>query len=212
VPLVVSRALLGVAVVGIAAGLVTGVYETCWSLLMHSRGAAAWQIGLSWTLFAVPFAAFSPTAGRLADRLDRRKLAIAAVSASSVFAASYPFVPWVALLMGLGVIEAMGVAVAFPAAQSLLTQAAAPEAQGRAQGFFTTAETASIAVAAAVSGALFGVARWVPFVSAAVLGGLVTLTLPVLWRDVAGRVSDHVGVSDTGAAAVVAGALPSTPG
>ena len=40
---------------------------------MDSRGAADWQIGLSWTLFALPFAAFSPIAGRLVDRLDRRR-------------------------------------------------------------------------------------------------------------------------------------------
>jgi DHA1 family multidrug resistance protein-like MFS transporter len=211
-PLTISKALFGVAVVGVASGLVTGVYETCWSLLMNSRGAAPWQIGLSWTLFAVPFAAFSPTAGRLADRLDRRKLAIGAVFASSAFAASYPFIPSVAALMGLGMLEALGVAVALPAAQSLLTQTAAPEALGRAQGFFTTAETASIAIAAGVSGALFGVGRWVPFVSAALVGGLLTLTLPALWRSLPGRVSEHANAPTPGAAeAVAAGAASLGP-
>ena len=194
-PLSVSRAMVGVALVGVAGGLVTGVYETCWSLLMHSRGAADWQIGLSWTLFAMPFALFSPIAGRLVDRLDRRWLAGVAIVMSSAFAALYPFLPSVALLMGLGAVEAVGVAVAVPAAQSLLTQVATPRTLGRAQGFFTTAETASMAVGAAVSGAMFGVGRWLPFVAAAIAGGLIVAGLPALWRGLPG----HAAAAPTGA-------------
>jgi DHA1 family multidrug resistance protein-like MFS transporter len=215
-PLTVSRALVGVVIVGVAAGLVTGVYETCWSLLMNSRGAAEWQIGVSWTLFAIPFAAFSPIAGWLVDHLDRRHLAIGALVASSSFAATYPFIPTVAVLMGLGAIEAIGVAVAFPAAQSLLTQTTSPQSLGRAQGLFTTAETASIAMAAALSGVMFGTARWLPFVTFAALGVALTLALPALWRTLPGRVADSRGDGSGGAAAeaaeaVTAGALPAAP-
>lgn len=208
-PLTVSRAFVGVAFVGVAIGLVTGVYETCWSLLLDSRGAAAWQIGLSWTLFALPFAAFSPTAGKLADRVDRKPLTMVAVLASSSFAASYAFIPDVAWLVGLGAVEAISIAVAFPAAQSLLTQTAPPEALGRAQGLFTTAETAAIALAAAASGALFGVARWLPFVSGAVLGALLVVPMPWLWRGIPGHAqqpTDTVGPGPAEALAV--GASP----
>ena len=186
-PLAITGALIGVVIIGVAGGLVTGVYESCWSLLLRSRGAAAWQIGLSWTLFALPFALFSPIAGRLADRLDRRWLAGGAALAWSGFALVYPFLTSVALLVTLGALEAIGVSIAIPAAQSLLTQTATPQTLGRAQGFFTTAETASIAAAAAVSGALFGVARWIPFLSAAVTGVLLVGALPFLWRGLAGH-------------------------
>lgn len=206
-PLSISRALVGVAFVGVAIGLVTGVYEACWSLLMHSRGAADWQIGLSWTLFAAPFALFSPVAGRLADHLDRRRLAAAAVVASCGFGALYPFLNSVGLLVGLGAVEAIGVAIAFPAAQSMLTQTVRAETLGRAQGFFTTAETASIAMAAAVSGALFSVARWIPFVAAASAGVALVAALPVLWRGVPGHVThaEQIPVPDA-STAIAAGA------
>jgi DHA1 family multidrug resistance protein-like MFS transporter len=193
----VSRALVGVALIGVAGGLVTGVNESCWSLLLHSRDAADWQVGFSWTLFALPFALFSPVAGRIADRLDRRWLAAAAVVASSIFAALYPFLSSVALLVGLGAVEAIGVAIAFPAAQSLLTQVATARTAGRAQGFFTTAETASIAVAAAVSGAMFGAARWLPFVAASLAGVVIVAVLPSLWRGLPGHAGPRAAdVSD----------------
>jgi DHA1 family multidrug resistance protein-like MFS transporter len=207
----VSRALVGVLLVALASGLVTGVYETCWTLLLNSRGASAWQIGVSWTLFAIPFALVSPIAGRLADRVDRRTLVIAALVAWSAFAAIYPFLHSVAWLLGLGALDAVGVAIALPAAQSMLSQTAAAAALGRAQGLFTTAETASIAITAGVSGFLFSAARWTPFVGAAVLGGLIAATLPVLWRGVAGRVS-AVDVMPAASAAeiVVAGGASTT--
>ena len=209
-PLVLTQQLFGLLLVAVISGLIVGVYETCWSLLMSSRGAAAWQIGLSWTLFALPFAAFSPVAGRLVDRFDRRMLAIVSLLVTCAFAASYPFLNHVWLLMVLGTFEAVGVAIAYPAAQSMLSQSAVPEALGRAQGAFTTAQTAAIAVAAAASGAMFGYARWLPFVTCALVGSALTCTLPALWR----RMPPHADPDDHGfelvGAAEVAntGALP----
>lgn len=186
-PLVVTRELVGVLLLGVAGGLVVGVYETCWSLLMTSRGAASWQIGLSWTLFAAPFAAFSPVAGRITDRFDRRWLAVGAMLITAAFATSYPFIPRVALLIGLGTLEAVGVAVSMPATQSLLAQTAAAQALGRAQGLFGTGQTGAMAIAAGSSGYLFSVGRAVPFVSAAVLAATLAAVAPLLWRSLPGH-------------------------
>jgi MFS family permease len=141
-------------------------------------------------MFALSFAAFSPIAGRLIDRLDRRRLAVMAATLSAVFIAIYPMLPRPWLLIALGTVEAIGVAIAIPAAQSLLSQLVHPDALGRAQGVFTTAESAMIAAGAAASGYLFTIYRWLPFVSAAVLALALTAVLPRLWRDVAGRASD----------------------
>lgn len=192
-----SRALVGVVLVGAIGGLCAGVYEACWSLLMTSRHAAPWQIGLSWTMFSLSFAAFSPIAGRLIDRLDRRRLAIAAMATSSGFIVVYPFIPQPALLIGLGTLEAIGVAVGLPAAQSLLSQLAPSAALGRAQGVFTTAENAAIAVAAAGAGYLFAVHRALPFIAAAVVGSVLTALLPGLWRDVEGHAA-RAGLDGSG--------------
>ena len=60
-------------------------------------------------------------------------------------------------------------------------------------------------------GAMFGVARWLPFTSAAVLGTMLSCTLPVLLRTMPGRAAagDEHGFDRVGGAEVAAaGALP----
>jgi len=205
-----SRGLLGVVFVGMIGGVCTGVYETVWSLLMTSRHASQWQIGLSWTMFAVSFAVFSPLAGRLIDRLDRRRLAIAAMASSAGLIVVYPFIARPAWLIALGTVEAIGVAVGLPAAQSLLSQLAPPEALGRAQGLFTTAENGAIAIAAAAAGYLFAVQRALPFIAACVVAVGLTLTLPRLWRDVEGRAAQAAATSDAPLPAASAASLSAT--
>jgi DHA1 family multidrug resistance protein-like MFS transporter len=182
-PLTVNRMLLGVIIAGMVGGLIQGVYETCWTLLLDHRGAHAWQVGLSWTLFAAPFAAVSPIAGRMVDRFDRVKLATWGMASSIAFAATYPFLHSLALLLGLGAAESVGVALAYPAAQSLLSDSVPPSALGRAQGLNDMCQTASIAAAAGVAGALFAIAPWVPFVGSAALAAVLVGVLQWLWRD-----------------------------
>lgn len=184
-----GRGLAGVLVASTFGGLMTGVYESCWSLLMDHRGATTWQIGASWTLYALPFVVVSPLAGWMADHLDRHRLVIGASISSLLFCAVYPLIPSPAWLIGLGSFEAMGVAVAMPAAQSLLGDAAPAEASGRAQGLFASVQTAAVAGSALLAGALYGVAPWLPFMAIAVIGAGLVALLPFVWRGVAGRVS-----------------------
>jgi DHA1 family multidrug resistance protein-like MFS transporter len=179
---VLRRLFAGVLVTAAVGGLITGTYETCWTMLLDSRGASVFQVGLSWTLFAFPFAAVSPFAGRLADRLDRRWLTIVALMSTVAFCATYPYLHSVAWLIGLGGVEAVGVAISYPAAQALLAQSAPASALGRAQGVFSALQTGTSALAAGVGGAMFGVGPWLPFVSTAVVSGVLTLSLLVIWQ------------------------------
>jgi MFS family permease len=183
------RVLIGALVTAAAFGLTVGVYETCWTLLLTSQGAANWQVGLSWTLFALPFVIATRPAGRLADTVDRRMLVILAFAVSLVCCGIYPFLPSLVLLMLLGAVEAAATATAMPSVQSLLAQGTHPSRLGRAQGLFATAETATTALAAGVSGSLFAVRPWLPFVGGAVIGLGLIATLPRIWAPVAGKVS-----------------------
>jgi DHA1 family multidrug resistance protein-like MFS transporter len=185
-----TRPLVGSLFAAAALGLVIGVYESCWTLLLESHHAHDWQIGLSWTLFAVPFVAMARPGGWLADHLDRRWLVVGALTSSVIFCCSYPFVGSLTLLLVLGGVEALGMAIALPSAQSLLTQGSQQGELGRVQGLFSTSETAAIALSAGVGGALFGVARWAPFFAGAAGAAVLVAGLPFIWKPVTGRATE----------------------
>ncbi len=173
------RALL---IAAAAIGLTTGVYETCWSLLLDRGGATSWQIGLSWSLFSVAFVATSALGGRLVDRLDRRRLVMTALVVSALLACVYPFVASIPAVITLGALEGVGVALAYPAVQSLLSQAAPARQLGHVQGSYVSVQTASTAVAAAGSGALFGMAAWLPFTATGIAAIALLTWIAVIWK------------------------------
>lgn len=195
------RAVLGVAAVALAVGLLTGTYEVCWSLLMNVRGAHPWQIGLSWTLFAVPFVLVSVPGGWLVDRLDRRYLAAMALLASAAFACTYPFVHDVSLLIGLVTIEATTMALGSPAMLAQLAAVVDHSELGRAQGVVSSSQTAATAVAASVAGSLFALGPAVPFVATGAGVVLCAAVLPLCWHGVPGRAGGTAGVP-VGAASI----------
>ena len=192
-----NRSMGGALVAGSALGLANGGYDICWTLLLVSRGASGWEIGLSWTRFAVPFVIAAKPSGWLADHMDRRVLVVAGIGLSATLCASYPFVHSVPALIVLAAFEALGFAAALPAGQSMLTQGSEPAQVGRVQGLFATCQTASTAVAAAAAGAAFALATWLPFVTAASTVVLSLAVIVAIWRSVPGKVqpAGHAGAA-----------------
>jgi DHA1 family multidrug resistance protein-like MFS transporter len=183
-----SRALVGSLLSSVVLGLTFGVYEICWTLLLRLRGASGWEIGLSWTLFAVPFVLMTRPSGWLTDHLNRKFLVIGGLTLSVGMCGLYPFLHSVPLLVALGAAEAVGTAIVLPAVQSLLAQTSDPAQFGRVQGMFSTSQIAAAAVAAAAGGALFGVGASLPFVITAVMGASLLVVIPLVWRSVDGVV------------------------
>jgi MFS family permease len=185
----VRPAMLGALICGGVIGLASGVYDICWTLLLLARGASGVAIGISWTLFAVPFVLAARPSGWLADPSDRRVLVLGGLGFTTVLCATYPFIHSVPLLVTLGAAEAMGFAAAMPAVQSLLTEDVGPDEVGHVQGLFATSQTACTALAAAAAGAAFGIAIWLPFVGTAAAVTLALGTTALVWRAVPGRVA-----------------------
>lgn len=197
----VNQALLGSILVGVSLGLTVGVYESCWTLLMDHRGATQFQIGLSWTLFCLPFMLGTKPAGWLADHWDRRVLAVGSITLACGFLALYSQLTTVALLLSFGMLESVGASMAIPSQQSLLAQFVERDQLGRAQGMVSTFQTLATAVSAMVAGTLFSFGAQVPFLAIAGTAILISPVVAYLWRNVEGHTS-RASSSDMGKAPV----------
>jgi EmrB/QacA subfamily drug resistance transporter len=127
---------------------------------------------LSWILNAynIVFAALLVPAGRLADRLGRRRMFLAAVSVFLAASAACGLAPSVAFLVGARVVQAAGAAMLVPTSLGLLL----PEFPLERRATATATWGATGAVAAALGPSLGGVLvdatswRWVFFVNLAI--------------------------------------------
>jgi len=174
-------AVRGLVMLSMGIGFLYGVYNVVWSLFMKSIGATDWEVGLSFSLFALPLVLTAPIAGWASDRLDRRWLSAGSTASTALIAPIYPLLHSVPAVIGVGVLEATTTAFAEPAINAFLMSAVAPDQRGRAAGTVGTAETAAKAVGALIGGGLFGLGVWVPFVVSSVIGlALILLGIPSL--------------------------------
>jgi len=184
-----SPLMVGALVVGASIGVTMGVYETCWSLLMHNHHATSLQIRLSWTMYCIPFVALSGVGGWLADHANRRIIVLVGLLNAALFLSIYPHIHSNLALLFMGSLESVGAALTTPATASMLTQGAADRELSRREGLYLTANTASLAVTAAVSGVLFTRNPALPFSIGAVVATLMAFTTLWWWRDVEGHVA-----------------------
>jgi DHA1 family multidrug resistance protein-like MFS transporter len=184
-----NRQLVGALTAGASGGLAIGVYEACWSLLMHQHHASTLQIRLSWTVFCLPWVLLSGVGGWLADHANRRFIALAGLVNGAFFLSLYPHIHNNVILLFLGSIESIGAALSMPSISSLLTQGAALRELSRRQGLYATANTASLAIGAGVSGLLFAIDPALPFSVIAVVSVALAVSTLWWWRDVEGNIT-----------------------
>lgn len=183
--------LVGALVAAAAEGMLIGVYEACWSLLMHSHHATTLQIRLSWTMFALPWVALSRVGGWLADHSNRRYIALVGLFNGALFISIYPHIHNNVVMLFVGSLESIGTSLSIPSISSLLTQGAAQRELSRRQGLFATSNTAALALSAGVSGFLFALNPALPFTMVAVIAAVLALSTIWWWRDVEGNISHH---------------------
>ncbi|MGC2169372.1 MAG: MFS transporter [Acidimicrobiales bacterium] len=172
-----------------ASGLAVGVYEACWSLLLHAHHASTLQIRLSWTFFALPWVLLSRLGGWLADHTNRRIAALLGLLNGAFFLALYPHIHNNDVILGLGSLESIGTSLSLPSISSLMSQGAVDRELSRRQGLFTMSNTAALALAAGVSGFLFAVNPVLPFTVMAIVSTTLALTTLYWWRRAQGHVT-----------------------
>jgi MFS family permease len=162
--------LLAICLVAGGFAVLFGTYETAWPLFMKHLSATDFQVGLSFSLFGLPFVLMTPVAGWAADHLDRRWLAVGAFCFAGLMALIYPSLHSILLVMSVGVVEAVALAFAEPAANAQLMEGVAAERRGRVQGTLLAVESGGQAVGALSGGLLFSFGPGVPFYVGATLG------------------------------------------
>ena len=176
----VGVALRAVVTMTVGLGLLIGIYDVIWSLYMRQLGASDFLIGLSFTLFALPLVAATPFAGWGSDRWDRRWLAFGSVAVGSLMALVYPFLTYIPVVIGVGIIEGALWAFTEPAMNSFLMEAV-PDRRGEAQGVVGTAMSGSMAIGSLIGGTLFAMGLGVPFFVAGIVGvGFALAAVPGL--------------------------------
>jgi DHA1 family multidrug resistance protein-like MFS transporter len=179
-------------------GVAAGVYETCWSLLMHAHHASTLQIRLSWTMFCLPWVIFSRVGGWIADHLNRRLVALLGVLNAAAFLATYPHIHNNVVLLLLSSAESVGSSLSAASVVSLLSQGAHPREVSRRQGLYATSSTAALALAAVTSGFLFTINSALPFTIAAITSATLAMSTIFLWRGVRGRINAPTSTVPTG--------------
>jgi len=153
-PVGILRLILPVAILGMAAFWMFGVYDTIWSLYMTSRGASTFVVGLSFATYALPIVIFAGL-GNWSDRLGHVRAGLLSVLTYGLLAGLYPFVSSVPALVLIGFGEGTLTAAGNPAISAEVSRLAPPGAQGRTQGVYQTAVTGAQVAGSLGAGALY---------------------------------------------------------
>ena len=172
--------LLPIIAVGAAPEYLQGLYTGVWSLYLLSRGADTFQIGLSFTLFAVPGVLLSVWLGDLIDRRGPRPVMAVSLISAGLIAPVYGLVASIPLLILLPVAEGVFTAGEKPVLYSETGRRISREHQARAQGMLQMTLMGAQALGATVGGWLFSTAPLAAFLSITVACALSLLAVPLL--------------------------------
>jgi MFS family permease len=149
------RKLVPLILLGAGTSYMIGSFDTIWPLYLTYRGASTLAVGLSFVAFALPATLLSARAGMLGDRFGPRRLVVAALLATALFALLYPFVASVPWLIGLGLVEGALTISGGPSLNAEVSRSAQQGHQARTQGVFQTVQVLIQGVGAVAGGSLF---------------------------------------------------------
>jgi MFS family permease len=175
-PLHIARVLLPLLLLGAGTAYMIGAFDATWSLYLTYRGASTFAVGLSFATFALPAMLLSGFAGSLGDRFGARRLVVAALLCTALFAAIYPFISSVPWLVGLGLVEGAFTISGTPSLMAEVSRASGAGQNARTQGVFQTVSTAIEIAGALAGGALFTVSPTYAFLSISAVCAVGALT------------------------------------
>jgi MFS family permease len=174
------RRLLPAIGVGSAPEYFTGLLTGIWSLYLLSRGALTWQIGLSFTLFALPAVFLSVGMGGLIDHRGARVVMATSLIGLAVVSPLLGMTPVVPLLLLLVLVSGIFAAAERPAVYSEVSMRVPHGELARAQGLVQMALMIAQTAGAVTGGWLLSRSLTMPFLSVTAACLLSLVAVPFL--------------------------------
>ena len=150
-----SRRFLGATLIGAAFMAAVGAYDTLWSRYLHDLGGSPGLIGISFVLFAVPYALWAGTAGRATDRHGTSRVALGGAVAMACSIAAYALSTSAVASTLVALVESSGQAFVAVAATVAVTASAPLARQATAHGLATGLGTLVAALTSAVAAPIY---------------------------------------------------------
>jgi MFS family permease len=181
--LVHLRGVLVALLLGLALFFPAGVYEAVWSRYLEDLGASTLFVGVTLTLYGLPFAIVAPLGGRIADRLGPVRTAVVGLVLALPLIVTYGIIDSPGVLVTVAIVEAVCNAASVPAAQTAMARACPPEALATGQGLSGAIGLAGAGIAALGAGRVYDEwgSEWL-FVGVAVVMLLLAVGAVVLAR------------------------------
>lgn len=153
--IVARREALAAVVLGAALFLPAGMYEAVWARFLEDLGAGTLFVGVTLTMYGVPFALTAAVSGRWIDRLGPWPVARVALLVIVPLTLVYGQLrsPW--LLMALAMVEAVGNGAGLPAAQAAMAAVTGDGERAAGQGLVGAAGQIGAGLAALLAAPLY---------------------------------------------------------
>ena len=146
---------LGAILLGAALFFPAGMYEAIWARFMEDLGASTLFVGVSLTMYGIPFAIVASMAGKFIDRSGAWRAALFAVAIIIPMTVVYGFLTSPILLMALAMIEALGQGVGSPACHAAMVAATDENERATGQGLVAAASSIGAGIAALLAAPLY---------------------------------------------------------
>tara|TARA_Y100000748_G_scaffold85084_2_gene70397 strand:+ start:1178 stop:2350 length:1173 start_codon:yes stop_codon:yes gene_type:complete len=146
---------LGAILLGAALFFPAGMYEAIWARFMEDLGASTLFVGVSLTMYGIPFAIVASMAGKFIDRAGSWRAALFAVAIIIPMTIIYGFLASPILLMALAMIEALGQGIGSPACHAAMVAATNENERATGQGLVAAASSIGAGIAALLAAPLY---------------------------------------------------------
>ena len=117
-----------------------GAWEAVWAVSLVDLGAATWEVGLSFTLFAIPLGALAPVAGAWAQRTGGLRLCVGGLLGSAAAGVLLAMFNSVWSLVAVSMLMGIGAGLGYTAGLYAYSQTVTDDRQASSQGLMGATE------------------------------------------------------------------------